>query len=422
MTAPYSPWFLLLLAVPVLLLGESVLRRLPVLARFNIPVPVVGGLLFSLACLLLQYSGVTVSFGSKVTEGWWTWLVTPDTEWLARPAKNLNLPLLIGFFTCVGLGAPLRTLLSGGRMLAVLLIGTTVLSVLQNAVGVAVAGAIGAPALLGIACGSLTLVGGHGTALGFAPRFEQAGLASAAAIGASAATFGLVAGALLAGPLGAWLLRGQLKAGGASRSAEKPAVASFIADSRALAALGKSAVFHGLLIAACIKAGAWVSFGLDKLGLALPAYMGALVLGFIVRAIHDAAGWRWLDGGAIARWAAVLLPLFLAVTLASLNLADLASVAGPMLIILAVNVAITLLFAAVLIWPLLGRDHEAGVATAGLAGYGIGSTATAVAAMDAMTRQRGPAPRATTIVPPTGGFLIDLTNAPVISAFIKAVG
>eukprot|EP01034_Spumella_vulgaris_P036540 gene36540-45060_t len=152
---------------------------------------------------------------------------------------------------------------------------------------------------------------------------------------------------------------------------------------------------------------------------ALPAYMGALLLGFAVRAVHDALGGTWLRGETIARIAAVLLPLFLAVTLAALNLADLASVAGPMLAILAVNIALTLLFCAAIVWPLLGRTHEAGVATAGLAGYGIGSTATAVAAMDAITRQRGPAPRATTIVPPTGGFLIDLTNAPVISASLR---
>jgi ESS family glutamate:Na+ symporter len=443
MPPPYSPWFLLLLAVPILLLGEFVLRRMPPLARWNIPVPVAGGLLFSAACLLLNQSGlVPVTFATKVSAGWWTWLVTPEVEWVTRPAKNLNLPLLIAFFTCVGLGAPLRVLLTGGRMLLVLLLATTALSVLQNAVGTAVAVALGAPALLGVVCGSLTLVGGHGTALGFASRFEQAGLASAAAIGASAATFGLVAGALLSGPLGAWLLRGRSQSAafpqktadavplpqagaeapppaGAFAAHPAPLVASFLADARAVAALGRSAVLHGLLIAACVKAGAWVSFGLDRIGAALPAYMGALLVGFAVRAIHDALGGRWLRGDVIGRLAAVLLPLFLAVTLAALNLAELASVAGPMLAILAVNIAVTLLFAAVVVWPLLGRDHEAGVATAGLVGYGVGSTATAVAAMDAITRQRGPAPRATTIVPPTGGFLIDLTNAPVISVFLK---
>jgi ESS family glutamate:Na+ symporter len=121
----------------------------------------------------------------------------------------------------------------------------------------------------------------------------------------------------------------------------------------------------------------------------------------------------------VARIAAVLLPLFLAVTLASLNLADLAAVAGPMMVILVVNTLVSLAFAAAVIWPLLGCDREAGVMVAGLIGFGVGSTATAVAAMDAIVRRRGPAPRAFAIVPPTGGFLIDLTNAPVITAFIN---
>jgi ESS family glutamate:Na+ symporter len=415
MPTTYSPWFLLLFAVPLLLLGQSVIRRVPVLARLNIPVPVVGGLLFSVAATVLG-----ASFGGKVDAMWWTWVVTPEPEWLTGPARNLNLPLLVAFFTCVGLGAPLKMLMGGGRMLVVLLLGTTLLAVLQNVVGVAVARAMGAPDLLGVACGSLTLVGGHGTALGFAPSFEQAGLTSAAAIGASAATFALVAGALLSGPIGAWLLRKHAAhRDPAQPAAQGPVVADFLADCNQLRALGRTALLHAIVIVACVKVGAWASFGLDRAGLALPAYMGALLVGFALRAVHDALGWNWLRGEVIGRFALVLLPLFLVVTLAALNLRDLAAVAGPMLVILAVNIAMTIVFVATFAWPLLGRDHEAGVASAGFAGFAIGSTATAVAAMDAITREKGPAPRATTIVPPTGGFLIDLTNAPVISAFLR---
>ncbi len=418
-----SPWLLLLLAVPVLLAGEAVVRGWPVLARFNVPVPVVGGLLCSGLVLVLKLSGVVaLTFGTKVSAGAWTWLVTPEFEWVARPMKNLNLPLLVAFFTCVGLGAPVQVLRTGGRALAVLLLAATVLAVVQNAVGVALAMALGAPPLLGVVCGALTLVGGHGTALGFAPKFEQAGLASAATVGASAATFGLVAGGLLAGPLAEWLLRrrGEKLSGPlAVPAAGSAVVASFLRDVRALGALGRTALLHGLLIAACVKIGAWVSFGLDRVGASLPAYMGALLVGFAVRAVHDAVGGRWLRPDVIARLAAVILPLFLAVTLAALNLAELATVAGPMLVILVVNTLVSLGFAAAVVWPLLGRDHEAGVMAAGLVGFGIGSTATAVAAMDAITRRRGPAPRATALVPPTGGFLIDFTNAPVISAFLN---
>ncbi len=418
-----SPWFLLLLAVPVLLLGEGVVRRAPWLARCNLPVPVVGGLLFSALLLALNLSGLAVvSFATKVSSGWWTWLVTTEIEWAARPLKQLNLPLLVAFFTCVGLGAPVQILRTGGRALAVLLLTATGLAVLQNTVGVALALALGAPPLLGVVCGALTLVGGHGTALGFAPRFEQAGLASAATIGASSATFGLVAGGVLAGPVAEWLLRGRGKKvlGRACVPLEtSAAVANFFADVRSIGGLGRNAVGHTLLVAACVKAGAWVSFGLDRAGAALPAYMGALLVGFFVRAAHDAAGCRWLRSDVIARLAAVLLPLFLAVTLAALNLAELASVAGPMLAILFVNTLVSLAFAVWVVWPLLGRDHEAGVMVAGFVGFGVGSTATAVAAMDAITRRRGPAPRAAALVPPTGGFFIDFTNAPVISAFLN---
>ena len=163
--------------------GEWVVARFSVLARFNIPVPVAGGLLFAALFLVLGVTGAgTIAFQTKTAAGWWTWLVTPEAEWAARPAKSLNLPLLVGFFTCIGLGAPVRVLRTGGRALLVLLAGATLLAVLQNAVGIALARALGAPPLLGVVCGALTLVGGHGTALGFASRFEEAGLHGAATI------------------------------------------------------------------------------------------------------------------------------------------------------------------------------------------------------------------------------------------------
>jgi ESS family glutamate:Na+ symporter len=430
MAVQLSPWCLLALAVPIVLAGDLVVRRVRILSQFNIPGPVVGGLGFSLLVLLLSATGVvTLSFQTKVTAGGWTWLVTPDFEWLSRPAKSLNQPLLVGFFTCVGLAAPVRVLRDGGRALVVLLGGATVLAVVQNIVGVALAHVLGAPPLLGVICGALTLVGGHGTALGFASRFEEAGFPAAAAMGAAAATFGLIAGGLLAGPLAEWLLR-RLPAGGHEHAANNPAPGASLSrdtrsgfalfeDIRAVVAGGRDSLRLIIVVAACVKAGAWVSFGLEHLGASFPVYMGALLVGFAVRAIHDGTGSRWLQPQLISRIAAVLLAVFLAVTLSALNLADLASVAGPMLVILTVNTIVSLAFAAFVIWPLLGRNYEGGVMVAGLIGFGVGSTATAVAAMDAIARRRGPAPKAFALVPPIGGFLIDLTNAPVIAGFIR---
>jgi ESS family glutamate:Na+ symporter len=420
-----SPWVLLVAAIPVLLTGEAMVRRWSLLRRFNIPVPVAGGLLFAGLVLALSLAGVvTLTFETKVTAGAWTWLVTPDFGGSGSAGKsyNFNLPLLVAFFTCVGLAAPVDVLRRGGRALLVLLGVATLLAVVQNAVGVALAEAMGAPRLLGVVCGALTLVGGHGTALGFAPRFEEAGLTGASTLGAAAATFGLVAGGLCAGPLAEWLLRRrglptlETAGRGATRGGNVP---SLRVDTQAMIAAGTALGPHLLVIAGCLKAGAWITLGLGRWGIGFPAYMGALLAGLAVRALHDAAGLRWLRSEVIGRIAAVLLPLFLAVTLTALNLRDLLSVAGPMIVILLVNTLVSLAFVALLAWPLLGRDHEAGVMVAGLVGFGIGSTATAVAAMDAVVRRRGPAPQAFALVPPTGGFLIDLTNAPVITTFLN---
>jgi ESS family glutamate:Na+ symporter len=421
--SPISAWWLLVLACPVLFAGEALLRRVPALVRCNIPASVTGGLLAAALVLGLQATGLLqISWQTRVTAGWWTWLATPEPEWLSRPAKAVNLPLLVGFFTCVGLAAPLSILRTGGRALVILLGAATTLAVLQNFVGVGLAKALDAPPLLGVVCGSLTLVGGHGTVLGFASRFEEAGFAAAATVGAAAATFGLVASGLLAGPLAEWLLRRRgVAVSGVETRESGPATPrpGVVGDLRDFLSEPKTAVVHLLTVAVCIKAGAWVSFGLVKLGATFPAYMGALLVGLAVRAAHDAAGGTWLRGATLVRLGGLLLALFLAVTLTALNLAELANVAGPMLVILVLNIALSLAFAAFVVWPLLGRDHEAAVMVAGLVGFGVGSTATAVAAMNAIVRRRGPAPRAQAIVPATGGFLIDLTNAPTTTAFLQ---
>lgn len=422
MTLTPSAWWLLVLAVPVLLAGEALLRRVPVLVRCNIPASVAGGLLAAALVLGLQATGLLqLVWQSKVNAAWWTWLATPEPEWLGRPAKAVNLPLLVGFFTCVGLAAPVSILRTGGKALVILLGAATLMAALQNVIGVALARAMDVPPLLGVVCGSLTLVGGHGTVLGFASRFEEAGFAAAATVGAAAATFGLVASGLLAGPLAEWLLRrGGATAPAASSKATETTLRRGVAgDFWEFVGNPKAAITHLLVVAACIKVGAWVSFGLTKLGAAFPAYMGALLVGLAVRAAHDARGGTWLRAATLARLGGLLLALFLAVTLTALNLAELATVAGPMLVILVVNIAASLAFAAFVVWPLLGRDHEAAVMVAGLVGFGVGSTATAVAAMEAIVRRRAPAPRAQAIVPATGGFLIDLTNAPTTTAFLQ---
>ena len=392
MTVQISAWGLLLLAVPVLLLGETLHRRIGIFARFNLPVSVIGGLSVALLVLGLRLAGgLVINFQTTVTAGWWTWLVTPEVDWFGRPEKNVTLPLLVGFFTCIGLNATWRVLKDGSRALLVLLAVATLLAVVQNIVGISLAKMTGASPLLGIICGALTLTGGHATALGFAPSFVKAGFPAAATVGAAAATFGLVAGGLLAAPVATWLIR--------KFSLAKPSVpgadpvempgarklTGFADQLRRFAGSGRAALWHVVVVLLCIKTGSWVWYYMQKAGVIFPVFMGALFVGLAVRNVMERIRPGVLRSEVFDRLASLLLGVFLGATLSSLNLGDLAAVAGPMLLILGVQVLFIVFFARWKNSPSTGRDYNAAVITPAQIGFGLGNTATAIANMDAPT-------------------------------------
>jgi ESS family glutamate:Na+ symporter len=415
---------LLVLAVPVLLVGEFTLRRVPVFGRYNIPVPVVGGLLVSLLILVLRVSGLLeISFATRVSASWWTWLVTPEIEWTNRPEKGVNLPLLLGFFTCIGLNATWRVVRKGSWQIPLFLALSTLLAVMQNTIGVLMAKLLGESALLGVVCGSLSLIGGHGTALGFAQTLEAAGFESAAAAGAAAATFGLVLGSLIGGPVATRLIRRHglraesETAGEAGEAARNEA--GFFATLKRFAAHGRKALWHLLLLAAVIKAGVWLSWVFQRGGLLFPPYMGSMVVGVALRNALDFSGRHWIDTELVDLLGALSLGVFLAMAMMSLNLAELAASAGPMLVILAAQVAFMAWFATCVTYRLMGRDYDAAVMAGGHCGFGLGATPNAVANMDSLTRRFGPAARAFVIVPPVGAMLIDLTNSLNITWFLN---
>ncbi len=203
-----SAWFTVALAIPVLLLGELFVRRIRLLSRFNIPAPVAGGLLLSLLVLGGHVSGLfAATFQTSVTAQWWTWLVTTEPDWIQAPSKNVNLPFLVAFFTCIGLNASWTLVRKGSTQVLSFLALAGMLAVIQNLIGVGLARVLGVSPLLGLVCGSVTMTGGHGTALGFAADLEKAGLPGAAVLGVAAATFGLVTGGLIGGPVGGALIR-----------------------------------------------------------------------------------------------------------------------------------------------------------------------------------------------------------------------
>ena len=413
LTTTIPAWGTMLLAAPVGWCGERWMRRSGLLARCAIPGPIVTGLIVAVGLLAAGAAGAPVRLELATAHPAWTWLVTAEPDWLARPERAVHLPLLAVFFAGVGLGASWAGLRRAGRPLLVFVAVVSVLAALQNLVGVGAARLVGADPLLGLICGSMSLTGGHATTLGFAGEFERAGFAGARTFGAAAATFGLVAGALLSGPLGRALIRRHgLRPGGAADVEPRPDVAG---GARPQLRRSWGAPAHLLLLAATLKAGAWLSYLFQRAGLVLPVFVGTLFAGLLLRHLLESFRPGAFDATFVESLASVALGWFLAAAMMTLDLGELAGAAGPMVFILGLQVVLMLGFAWVVTFRLLGRDHESAVMAAGHVGFGLGSTATAVAGMKALVAACGPAPRAFLIVPLAGGFLVDLTNAALLT-------
>jgi ESS family glutamate:Na+ symporter len=379
----------------VLLAGQILTRRLGVLARHNIPAPVVGGLLVALLAAALRLSG---------REG-----VAFDT--------TLQAPLMIAFFTSIGFGASASLLRRGGPALFVLLALATAGAVVQNLAGAAVAVALGESPLLGVLAGSLTLTGGPATALAFAPLFEEAGVRGAATLATAAAVAGIVTAGILGNPLGTRLIeRRGLRPG---TPAGGPGAGDAAAPPPRPSASGPALVRALVAVLLAMAAGAWLSRGIAAAGVTLPSYVGAMLVAAALRAVDDATGRLRLDTALVEDLGHVALSFFLAQALMSLRLWELGGLALPLVAILAVQVA---LMAPLCLGPafrLMGRDYDAAVAASGFCGFMLGITANAMANMEALVERYGPAPRAFLVVPVVGAFFIDFTNAILITAFLN---
>lgn len=425
MSVTINPWLLLAFAVPVLLSGEFLIKRIPVLARFNIPVPVVGGLAVALVILIFSVSGLgAVALETRVTARWWTWLVTTAEEWAATPTVDVNRPFLVAFFTCIGLNASWQIARRGSWQILIFLAVASVLAALQNVVGVGVAALLGASPLLGLICGSVTMTGGHGTAAGFADVITRAGFPNATVFGAAAATFGLVFGGLIGGPIAGRLIRRHRlgPSSGASPDAVEDAgrgEADFLGNIRKMFGFGRIFLWHLLVLLFCLKAGASVSAFIRESGITFPVYIGSMLMGVLIRNILDLAGKLWIRTEVVDTMNAVFLGIFLAVALMSVQLQQLAAAALPMLIILSVQVAVMAVFAYIVTFRAMGGDYDGAVMAGGHCGFGLGATPNAVANMEALVERFGPSPRAFLVIPLTGGFLIDFVNALVITVTLN---
>ena len=403
-------YYTLIIATIVLLFGRYLVRKYRFLQDFNIPEPVAGGLVAA-AIIYALYLFNHVSFAFD---------------------KSLREAFMLVFFSSIGLSADFSRLKAGGMPLVIFTIVVGVFIAVQNAVGVGLAVALDQNPLLGLVAGSITMTGGHGTAAGWGPDLEKIGLANATDIGIACATFGLVAGGLIGGPVARRLINKMQRKpletiddGGNDTGEdtndmfEKPERKRLITASSAIDTLA--------MFAACL-AFAEIMDGIDKVYfkpvlaiLDLPKFVWALAFGVILRNVLTNIFRFNMFDRAIDVFGNASLSLFLAMALLDLKLWQLTALALPVTIILLVQVVVMALYATFITYTLMGRDYDAAVLAAGHCGFGLGATPTAVANMQSVTERFGPSHKAFLIVPMVGAFLVDLINAGLLQTFVKAI-
>ena len=380
-----------------LFIGIYVLDRVPLLRRYNIPAAVFGGLVVALAITMFrEFDIATVKF---------------DT--------TLQAPLMTAFFTSIGLSASLQLLKTGSRQALVFLGLATFIAVVQSLIGMATALLFDQPLLLGVLMGPAALTGGPATALAFAPQFAAAGVASAESVAIAAAMSGIVLGGLVGGPLVTKLLeKHHLKSASAAlpQGPIQSTEPSLLNDDEAslLAVLKGISV---LLIAMGI--GAWLGGLMKSANLTLPGYVGAMLMGAVIRNIDDKTAWFKIPHGVTERVGVVCLTLFLAVALMNLKLWELTSIAMPLLVNLVLQVIVVCLFCWFVVFKVMGNDYDAAVMSGGFTGFMLGTTANAMAVMHSVVQRYGPSPRAFLVAPIVGAFFIDFTNALLITGLLN---
>lgn len=387
----------LTIGIIVYFAGMKLNARVPVLRTYNIPEPVTGGILAALAALVLfVVTGIELEYE----------LEARDT-------------LLVYFFTAIGINARIADLLSGGRPLIILLTLTLSYIVLQDVVGVLCAIAIGQPAAMGVITGSASLIGGHGTAIAWAPEIaENYGVSNALELGVASATLGLVLASMLGGPIAQRLIARHHLSGSPS---EAPVVGipHKSEETEQINHVNIMGVILALHVAIII--GFFLNQAIGAAGLRLPLFVACLLVAIIMSNTlpHILPRLHWpARTKALALVTDFSLGLFIAMSLMGMKLWSIADLAGPLLLMLALQAIAAVVFILYVLFPLMGRNYLAAVLSAGFAGFSLGATPTAIANMTAVTKSHGPAPTAFIILPLVGAFFVDITNAFVIQFFL----
>lgn len=394
-----------LVAISVLFLGHFINAKLPVLRKFNIPEPIVGGLIVACAITALHFHGVDLQFD--------------------LPLQNT---FMLMFFATVGLAANYTQLLKGGAKVLLFLAIASVYIVIQNGVGVALASALGLEPLMGLIAGSITLSGGHGTGAAWSQTFTDLyGIENTLEIAMASATFGLIIGGLIGSPVAQRLVdKHQLESeyGRGSKTHEKfPELVTYN-ENEEDKVTAKKVIEKLFFLLICVTGAKyveqWVSAYQIK-WLMIPDFVYALFIGVIITNLLEVSKIRKLDAETIDMLGTVSLSLFLAMALMSLKLWNIFDLAIPFLLILAVQSLVLALFTYYVTFRTMGRNYDAAVMAGGHCGFGLGATPTAVMNMGSIVNRFGPSPQAFMVVPIVGAFFIDIVNLLILQGFISFI-
>lgn len=383
----------LAVAVLVLLLGNYLKKKIYFLQKFCIPAPVIGGLIFAIMTCICYVTGIAeFSFDDTLRE-----------------------VCMVFFFTSVGFQANLKVLKSGGKSLIVFLGLVIVLIILQNLTAVGLAKLLNLNLLIGMCTGSIPMVGGHGTAGAFGPVLEDLNIKGATTICTAAATFGLIFGSLIGGPLGKRLIEKHSLLNTTANEDDSLLVEDEKKHERHTN-MYADAVFQLIL---AIGVGTIFTMLLTKTGLTFPIYIGAMLAAALMRNICEYTGIATIHMGEINDLGGISLSLFLGMAMITLRLWELASLALPLVILLAAQVLLIIIFTYVIEFNIMGRDYDAAILVSGTCGFGTGATPNAMANMQAVCDQYVPSIKAYLLIPLVGSLFADFLNSLVITFFIN---
>jgi ESS family glutamate:Na+ symporter len=394
------PRLTIIIAILVLFLGKGINKKVKFLRDFNIPEPVTGGVLAS------------VVFGII----YWIWGIKFEF------ALDIRDTLLLVFFTTIGLSSKISTLIRGGKPLLILLVTAIGYLIIQNLTGVIIAGVTGLELPVGLLVGSISLSGGHGTAIAWSPIFvENYGISNAAEISIAGATFGLILGGIVGGPVAKFLIN-KYKLRSISHEPLTVGIENNLEDVK----IDYNTMLKSiLLIAIAIGTGVQSNAILRSMGGKIPDFVACLFMGIILTNLLPVAfkkvSWPF-NTPSMALIADISLGLFLAISMMSLQLWTLIDLAGPVILLLVVQVIVIVLFGIFVIFRLMGKTYDAAVMVGGYLGLGLGATPTAIANMTAITEEFGSAPQAFIVVPLVGAFFIDIANVLIIQRFLDHIG